>query len=79
MKEPTGNTEAELQYWQGRALSAEAELPYLRKELEVTKANCTQLEQEVHDLERELAQMSRELTLAHGELENQMYNSRDYD
>jgi predicted nucleic acid-binding Zn-ribbon protein len=33
MKEPTGNTEAELQYWQKRALDAEDEITELVNDL----------------------------------------------
>ena len=47
MKEPTGNTEAELGYWQERALKAESEvrqlendLVHLSKELRQVESMC---------------------------------------
>jgi predicted nucleic acid-binding Zn-ribbon protein len=43
MKEPTGNTEAELQYWQKRALQAEAEVVELVDDLQDARREITYL------------------------------------
>ena len=58
MKEPTGNTEAELVYWQERALKAESE---------------------VRQLENDLVHLRNDAVYARGQLENEMYNSSNYD
>lgn len=43
MKEPTGNTEAELQYWQKRALQAEADVVELVNDLRHARNQITYL------------------------------------
>lgn len=58
MKEPTGNTEAELVYWQERALKAESE---------------------VRQLENDIVHLRNDAIYARGQLENEMYNSSNYD
>lgn len=58
MKEPTGNAEAELIYWQQRAIKAEAS---------------------VEQLENDLVHLRNDAVYARGQLENEMYNSSNYD
>jgi hypothetical protein len=49
MKEPTGNTEAELQYWQKRALQAEAEVVELVGDLQDARREITYLSGQIEN------------------------------
>lgn len=53
MKEPTGNTEAELVYWQQRAIKAEASVEQLEKDIVHLRNDVIyargQLENEMHN------------------------------
>lgn len=49
MKEPTGNTEAELQYWQKRALQAESDVAELVDDLRHAQREITSLHGQIEN------------------------------